>query len=59
VRSKLPAIYTLSETCKLNAVDPRACLADVLARIADHPAKRITDLLPWYWRTVTAAAQVA
>ena len=41
------AIYTLIETCKLNDVDARAWLADVLARIADHPAKRITDLLPW------------
>jgi transposase len=44
------AVYTLVETCKLNGVDPQAWLADVLARIADHPAKRITDLLPWNWR---------
>jgi hypothetical protein len=29
------AIYTLIETCKLNDVDPRAWLADVLARIAE------------------------
>jgi transposase len=43
------AIYTLIETAKLNGVDPQAWLADVLARIADHPAKRITDLLPWNW----------
>jgi transposase len=51
------AIYTLIETCKLNDVDPRAWLADVLARIADHPAKRIADLLPWNWRTnITARA---
>ena len=39
------AIYTLVETAKLNGVDPQAWLADVLARLADHPAKRITDLL--------------
>jgi transposase len=44
------AIYTLIETCKLNDVDARAWLADVLARIADHPAKRLTDLLPWNWK---------
>jgi len=44
------AIYTLIETCKLNDVDPRAWLADVLARIADHPAKRIAELLPWNWK---------
>jgi transposase len=51
------AIYTLIETCKLNDIDPRAWLADVLARIADHPAKRIAELLPWNWRTnITARA---
>jgi transposase len=46
------AIYTLIETAKLNGVDPQAWLADVLARIADHPAKRINDLLPWNWRAL-------
>jgi transposase len=44
------AIYTLIETCKLNGVDPQAWLADVLARLPDHPAKRINDLLPWNWK---------
>jgi transposase len=44
------AIYTLIETCKLNGVDPQAWLADVLARLPDHPAKRITELLPWAWK---------
>lgn len=53
------AIYTLIETCKLNGVDPRAWLADVLARIADHPAKRITELLPWNWKASLSAAAVA
>lgn len=48
-------IYTLIETCKLNDVDPRAWLADVLARIADHPARRIAELLPWNWRSTVAA----
>jgi transposase len=42
--------YTLIETCRLNGVDPRAWLADVLARIADHPAHRIAELLPWNWQ---------
>ena len=45
------AIYTLIETCKLNGVDPQAWLADVLARLPDHPAKRINDLLPWHWKS--------
>ena len=44
------ALYTLIETCKLNDVDPQAWLADVLARILDHPAKRIAELLPWNWK---------
>src|SRR5260370_16628604 len=44
------AIYTLIETAKLNDVDPLAWLADVLARLQDHPAKRIADLLPCNWQ---------
>jgi transposase len=44
------AIYTLVETAKLNDVDPQAWLADVLARLPDHPAKRIDELLPWNWK---------
>src|SRR3984893_16828896 len=43
------AIYTLIETAKLNDVDPQAWLADVLARLQDHPARRIDELLPWNW----------
>jgi transposase len=43
------AIYTLIETAKLNNVNPQAWLADVLARLPDHPARRIGELLPWQW----------
>ena len=39
------ALYTLIATAKLNDVDPQAWLADVLARMLDHPAKRIGDLV--------------
>jgi hypothetical protein len=39
--------YTLIETAKLNEVDPQAWLADVLARIADHPAADLIALPPW------------
>jgi transposase len=45
------AVYTLVETCKMNDVDPQAWLADVLARLPDHPASKIADLLPWNWKT--------
>jgi transposase len=43
------ALYTLIQTAKLNDVDPQAWLADILARLQDHPAKRIDELLPWNW----------
>ncbi len=44
------AIDTLIETAKLKDTDPLACLADVLARLQDHSAKRIDELMPWNWR---------
>ncbi|NBX37723.1 MAG: IS66 family transposase [Planctomycetes bacterium] len=40
-------MYTLVETAKLSGIDPEAYLRHVIARIADHPAKRIAELLPW------------
>jgi hypothetical protein len=39
----------------LNDIDPQAWLADVLARIAEHPASKIDDLLPWNWQPRSAA----
>jgi transposase len=51
------SIYTLIETCKLTDVDPRAWLADVLARLADHPANRIAELLPWNWKAARLQAE--
>jgi transposase len=42
--------YTLMETCKLNDVNPEAWLAWVLAKIQDHPARKIDELLPWNYQ---------
>jgi transposase len=44
------AMYSLIERAKLNGLNPQHYLADVLTRIADHPAKRIDELLPWNWQ---------
>jgi transposase len=40
-------MYSLIVTAKMNDVDPQGWLADVLARIAEHPVQRIDELLPW------------
>ena len=53
------ALYTLIASAKLNDVDPQAWLADMLARLPDHPAKRIHELLPWNWRPQNIAAEAA
>jgi transposase len=52
------AIYSLIESAKLNALNPQHYIADLLARIADHPARRIAELLPWNWQPahITRAA---
>ena len=52
-------MYTLIVTAKMNDVDPQAWLADVLARIAEHPARRLDELLPWNWKTAQAAQTLA
>jgi len=52
-------IYSLIVSAKLSGVDPQAWLADVLARIADHPAHQIDQLLPWNWRHTAQQASAA
>jgi hypothetical protein len=40
------AVYSLIVTAKLNNVDPQAWLADVLARIGDHPRRASANSCP-------------
>ncbi|MCU0862806.1 MAG: transposase domain-containing protein [Planctomycetes bacterium] len=39
-------IYTVVECCRRSQLDVLAYLADVLVRVATHPANKIVDLLP-------------
>ena len=52
-------MYSIIVTAKMNDVDPQAWLADVLARIAEHPIHRLDELLPWNWRPLQARADQA
>ncbi len=53
------AMYSLIVTAKMNDIDPQAWLADVLARIAGHPASKLDELLPWNWRPANAISRAA
>jgi transposase len=53
------AMYSLITTAKMNDVDPQAWLADVLSRIAEHPAQKIDELLPWNWQPLATAHRQA
>ena len=56
--NRAAAIYSLTLTCKLNAIDPEAYLRDIIARIADHKINRITELLPWNWKKQQSSAKI-
>jgi hypothetical protein len=52
-------MLTLISTARLNDVDPKAWLADVLGRIADLPVSSLHELLPWEWKAQRVAAIAA
>lgn len=43
-------IYSLLGTCKLHGVEPYAYLRDVIARIPEHKANKLSELLPQRWQ---------
>ena len=50
------AIASLIETCKLNAVNPHAWLADTLTKLVNRwPASRIDELMPWTYAKIAPA----
>ena len=53
VEAQKPARRPLPDHLRREEVfNPQLYLADMLARIADHPARQIADLLPWQWKPV-------
>jgi hypothetical protein len=48
------SMYSLIESAKLNGLNPQLYITDLLARIADHPARHVADLLPWNWQPLVA-----
>ncbi len=42
-------MYSFFATCKINYVEPLAWLTDVLNRIPEHKANKLTELLPQNW----------
>ena len=52
-------VITLIMTARLNEVDPQAWLADVFARIAAIPQKRLHELLPWQWKRLNGTPAAA
>lgn len=47
-------LYSLVATCEARGINPYAYLADVLARVGDHPQSRLDDLLPGAWAKAQA-----
>ena len=43
-------LYSLLACCRLNRVNPRDWLTDVLRRLPAHPINRVADLLPHRWQ---------
>ncbi len=47
-------INGLFASCRMQGIEPRVWLTDVLLRIATHPADRVDELTPRRWKTLFA-----
>ena len=47
-------MYSFFATCKINDVEPMAWLTDVLNRIPEHKANKLSELLPQNWKPQTS-----
>ena len=43
-------MYSFFATCKINDIEPLSWLTDVLNRIPEHKANKLTELLPQNWK---------
>jgi transposase len=43
-------VQSLISTCRLHSVDPYTYLVDVLQRVGQHPASRVSELTPRLWK---------
>jgi transposase len=57
--TRAAAIASLIATARLNGLDPQAYLCHVLTGIAEHPVKRVDDLLPWNCAHLIAVGRAA
>lgn len=56
---RLANLFTLVENCRLAGADPEAYLVEIIARLPDHPMKRIAELLPHAWKAARTPVPVA
>lgn len=47
---RLANLFTVVENCRQLDLDPEAYLIDLIARLPDHPASRVEELLPRNWQ---------
>jgi hypothetical protein len=49
---RIAGLFSLAISCKLNGIDPFDYFSDVLLRVKVHPAGRMIELAPPFWRNL-------